>query len=486
LNPLQLADKYDAVIGLEVHAQLNTQSKAFSGDPNSFGKDPNQNVSIISLGHPGSLPRLNAKVIEHAVKLGLTTHSEIAATLTFARKNYFYTDLPKGYQISQHESPICEGGHIMIRIDGRQKKIHLSRIHIEEDAGKSIHDRQPDASLIDLNRAGVPLLEIVTEPDLGSAEEAQAYLGEIRRLVRYLEICDGNMEEGSLRCDANVSVKEKTQSKLGTRTEIKNLNSISNVGKAIEYEIKRQIDILESGDKVIQQTLSYDDQRNVTFPLRNKEEADDYRYFPEPDLNPVKISQEMISRIRAELPTLPNELYQKYTDEFRLGNQEAEALIESATVATYFNELAQRTEPKTAANWILGPVKSWMNENNAEIGAFPLNPSKLQELIRITTEGLISYTAAQQKLFPALLSQPDSEPEILARKMDLLKESGEDIIMKQVEEALDKYPDKIVEYHKGKKGLLGLFMGELMKISSGKADPALANKLILEELQKRK
>jgi len=483
---LQAANKYDAVIGLEVHAQLNTLSKVFSDDPNSFRTDPNQNVSVISLGHPGSLPRLNAKVIEYALKLGLATDSKISSTVSFARKNYFYTDLPKGYQISQHESPVCEGGHVMIRVGARKKNIRLTRIHIEEDTGKSLHDRNPDASLIDLNRAGVPLLEIVTEPELESGEEARAYLGEIRRLVRYLEICDGNMEEGSMRCDANVSVKEKAQTELGTRTEIKNLNSISNVRKAIEYEINRQIGIIESGGKVLQQTVSYDDQRGITFPLRSKEEADDYRYFPEPDLNPLEIPTDMISRIRTGLPSLPNELYQKFTEKFRLGSREAEALIESASVAGYFNKLARKTNPKTAANWILGPVKSWMNENNAEIEEFPLNPAILEELIRITEEGLISYTAAQQRLFPALISKPGSEPETLAREMDLLKESGENIIMKHVEEALNKYPDKIIEYHKGKKGLLGLFMSEVMKISRGKVDPAMANKLILEKLQKRK
>lgn len=483
---MHAADKYDAVIGLEVHAQLNTFSKAFSADENCFGMDPNQNVSVISLGHPGSLPRLNEKIVEYAIKLGLSTSSRIASTLTFARKNYFYTDLPKGYQISQHESPVCEGGFIMIRMPEGQKKIQLTRIHIEEDAGKSLHDRQPDASCIDLNRAGVPLLEIVTEPELSNGEEAQTYLAEIRRLVRYLGICDGNMEEGSLRCDANVSVRKKSQTALGTRTEIKNLNSISNVRKAIEYEIKRQIDILENGDNVVQQTLSYDDQKNLTFPLRNKEDSDDYRFFPEPDLNPMAITDDMITRIRSELPVLPHELYLKFTREFNLSTNDAEALIESAPVAAYFEELAGGTDTKTAANWILGPVKSWMNKNHAGIRDFPLSPAKLLALICIISSGLISYSAAQQKLLPALISKPDSDPETLARDMDLLRETAEEIIMKQVQEALDRYPGKVVEYHKGKKGLLGFFMGEIMKISGGKTDPALANKMILEELKKRK
>ncbi len=477
---------YEAVIGLEVHAQMNTKSKLFSADPNSFGADANENVSVITLGHPGSLPKLNNKVVEFAIKLGLACGSSIAPVLSFARKNYFYTDLPKGYQISQHESPICEGGSVSIRVNGKQKNVRLTRIHIEEDAGKSMHDQQPDASFIDLNRAGVPLLEIVTEPDLFSAEEAQSYLGEIRRMVRYLDICDGNMEEGSLRCDANVSIKKKTDTVLGTRTEIKNLNSISNVGRAIEYEIKRQIEVLERGNNVIQETVSYDDQKNLTFPLRSKEEADDYRYFPEPDLNPLAITKELISRIRSELPLLPNDYYKIFTLEFKLNNKDAEILIESAPMAAYYEELAEGSDPKSASNWVLGPVKSWLNENNAGIEDFPLNTTGLKALIRICDEGLVSFTAAQQKLFPALIESPLSDPEIMAVEMDLIKESSEDIILKQVGEALDKYPGKIIEYNKGKKGLLGLFMGELMKISGGKADPLIAKKLLISELEKRK
>ena len=275
---MKKANSYEAVIGLEVHAQMSTESKLFCSDPNRFGAEANQNTSVISLGHPGSLPRLNEKVVEYAIRLGLAAHSELAPSLSFARKNYFYADLPKGYQISQHEEPVCEGGYINIRLSSGQKKIRLIRIHIEEDAGKSLHDQQPEASLIDLNRAGVPLLEIVSEPDLCSGEEAQLFLGEVRRLVRYLDICDGNMEEGSLRCDANVSVKKKGESRLGTRTEIKNLNSMSNVRKAIEFEIERQTTMLDQGGEVVQQTLSYDDQKNSTFPLRSKEDAEAVSY----------------------------------------------------------------------------------------------------------------------------------------------------------------------------------------------------------------
>lgn len=481
------ANSYESVIGLEVHAQLSTESKLFCSDPNQFGAEPNQHTSVISLGHPGSLPRLNHKVVEYAIRLGIATHAEIAPSLSFARKNYFYSDLPKGYQISQHESPICEGGYINIRMPSGNKKIHLTRIHIEEDAGKSIHDQQPDASLIDLNRAGVPLLEIVSEPDLRSGEEAQFYLAEVRRMVRYLDICDGNMEEGSLRCDANVSVRKKGETKLGTRTEIKNLNSMSNVRKAIEYEIKRQIALLDRGGKVVQQTVSYDEQKNLTFPLRSKEEAEDYRYFPEPDLNPLVIDQKWVSEIRSGLPALPQELLLRFTSEYKLSEQDAGVLIETPDQARYFETLAEQTgEPKTAANWMLGPVKSWLNEYRARMDDFPLTPEKLASLLDLASEGKISYTAAQQKIFPELIRQPDADPKVLAGQLDLIQESDMDAIMNHVHTALDKYPEKIKEYNNGKKGLVGLFMGEVMKSTGGKADPAVANKMIIQELNKRK
>ncbi len=481
------AHSYEAVIGLEVHAQLSTESKLFSSDPNRFGAESNQHTSVISLGLPGSLPRLNRKAVEYAIRLGLAAHAEIAPALLFSRKHYFYTDLPKGYQISQHELPVCRGGHINIRTAAGHKKIRLIRIHLEEDAGKSIHDQQPDASLIDLNRAGVPLLEIVSEPDLRSGEEAQSYLGEIRRLVRYLEVCDGNMEEGSLRCDANVSVRKKGEIGLGTRTEIKNLNSMSNVRKAIEFETGRQIALLEEGGKVAQETLSYDAQRNLTFPMRSKEEAEDYRYFPEPDLNPFVIDEKWISEIRSALPSLPHERFVRYTDEFQLTKQDAGVLVESSDVAGYFEKLAERTgDPRSAANWMLGPVRSWLNEHRARIGDFPVSPAKMALLINLAAEGKVSYTAAQQSIFPELIERPEGEPLTLARQMDLIQESGTDAIMKHVQSALDKYPEKIREYHRGKKGLLGLFMGEVMKSTSGRADPSLANKMIIQELDKRK
>jgi aspartyl-tRNA(Asn)/glutamyl-tRNA(Gln) amidotransferase subunit B len=481
------AHSYEAVIGLEVHAQLSTESKLFCTDPNRFGAEPNQHVSVVSLGHPGSLPRLNGKVLEYAIRLGLAAHSEISPSLTFARKHYFYTDLPKGYQISQHEAPVCRGGHIHIRTQTGHKKIRLVRIHIEEDAGKSIHDQQPDASLIDLNRAGIPLLEIVSEPDLRSGEEAQSYLAEIRRLVRYLDISDGNMEEGSLRCDANVSVRKKNETRLGTRTEIKNLNSLSNVRKAIEFEVERQVRLVEKGGTVIQQTIRYDDQRNRTFPLRSKEETEDYRYFPEPDLNPLTIDRDWVARIREELPALPHERYLKYTSGFQLSAQDAAVLVESREQAGYFETLAEQTgDPKAAANWILGPVRSWLNDQHAGMDEFPLSPHRLAALIILALQGIVSYTAAQQRIFPELIRHPEMDPLALARQLDLIRESGEETIIKYVREALDKYPDKIREYHNGKKGLVGLFMGEIMKSTGGKADPTVASHLIKQELDKSK
>lgn len=483
-NPVE----YNAVIGLEVHVQLNTESKLFSSDPNEFGAAPNSNVSVISLGHPGSLPRLNGKVAGHAVRLGLAVGSEIAPTLVFARKNYFYTDLPKGYQISQHESPVCLGGWVSIRIPGSgTRKIRLIRIHLEEDAGKSLHDRSPGATLVDLNRAGVPLLEIVSEPDIRSAGEAALYLAQIRRLVRFLGISDGNMEEGSLRCDANVSIRRKEDRELGIRTEIKNLNSITNVRKAIEYEIMRQAGILSNGGKVVQQTLSYDARENITFPLREKEEADDYRYFPEPDLNPLLITREFIEEIRASMPMLPETIYRELTTEHDLPPGDAEIIIESPEFAGYYQELSTFVpDRKPAANWMIGPVKAWLNENRAGIAGFPLNPRQLARLIELVEGGRVSYTSAQQRLFPAMLERPGADPGELAIELDLLIESGQDAILKQVKDALGKYPEKVSEYHQGKKGLIGLFMGEVMKISGGRADPGLARKLLTDELNKRK
>lgn len=480
---MSVYDKYETVIGLEVHAQLQTNSKIFAPDSTVFGSEANKQVSYITLGHPGTLPVLNEKVVEYAVKMGLATHGKIEQENHFARKNYFYADLPKGYQISQDKKPICSGGYVRIKTSEGIKDVNLTRIHLEEDAGKSIHDQNPNYSLIDLNRAGVPLIEIVSEPDMRSSEEAYVYLSEIRRLVQYLDICDGNMEEGSLRCDANVSVRLRGSSVLGERVEVKNMNSLRYLRKAIDFESRRQIDLLESGQRVERQTRSFDAASETTFPLRNKETEDDYRYFPEPDLQPLFLSNEYIAKIKENLPPLPAELYNCFVQKAGLSEKDAHVLIESKQLALYYQQMMQMTNSyKSAANWLLGPVKSYLNEQKSEITSFPLSPSKLVELAHFTDSGKISFSAASQHLFPALLLQLDSDVEQLAVGLNLLMQSDNAWISGLLDEVLARFPEKVKEYQKGKKGLTGFFMGEAMRASKGKLDPQIATKLLLEKL----
>ena len=341
---MNIKDKYEAVIGLEVHAQLLTTTKAYSSDENIYGAMPNTKTSVVTLGHPGTLPKANKKVIEYAVKLGLAVDAEIREKNEYARKNYFYADLPKGYQITQDKTPICNGGIIEIKDDdGRNKKIAITRIHMEEDAGKSIHDLDPFNTLVDLNRAGVPLLEIVSEPDIRSANEAYNYINQVRKLVRYLDICDGNMEEGSLRCDANISVRRKGEKEFGTKVEVKNMNSTRNIKRAIEFEIKRQINLIENGGKIKHETRSFNAANNSTISMRHKEEANDYRYFPEPDLQPIIVTQDYIEKVKATLPPLPKELYQKFTKELHLSDYDANILVDEKEIALYFNTLCMNT-----------------------------------------------------------------------------------------------------------------------------------------------
>lgn len=478
--------KYEPVIGLEVHIQLLTKSKAFSSDSTEFGAEPNTQISVITLGHPGTLPKVNKKAIEYAVRLGIACNCNITRENIFARKNYFYPDLPKGYQISQDKTPICTGGHISVKnADGSEKKIRLIRIHLEEDAGKSLHDQDPFDTLIDLNRAGVPLLEMVSEPDIRSGEEAYNYLTEIRKLVRYLDICDGNMEEGSMRCDANISVRLKGVKDFGKKVEVKNMNSIRNVQRAIDHEIRRQIDLLESGQTFEQETRSFDPISGTTFSLRSKEYAHDYRYFPEPDLQPVLLEQEYIEEIRKKLPPLPSELFKKYTQEFELSEYDAGVLTDIKEIALYFEKLLAYTHNyKQAANWVMGPVKSYLNENAIEITQFPLSAEKVAELIKLVDDGKVSHSTASQKIFPELVSNPFKSAYGIAEEMNLLQESDESSIQALVEQAIAKFPEKVAEYKKGKTGLVGLFMGEVMKLSKGKADPKVANRLVKELLEK--
>lgn len=483
---MSVYEKYETVIGLEVHIQLLTKSKMYCADSAEYGAMPNSLVSAISLGHPGTLPKINKEAINFAIKLGIATQSTITKENIFARKNYFYADLPKGYQITQDKTPVCTGGFILIRnIDKSEKKINLIRIHLEEDAGKSIHDQDPTDTLVDLNRAGVPLLEIVSQPEIKTGEEAYAYLSEVRKLVRYLEICDGNMEEGSLRCDANISVMIKGASVFGKRTEVKNMNSFRNVQRAIDFEIHRQIDVIESGAAVVTETRGFDAVKGITFSQRLKEDANDYRYFPEPDLQPVIIYQEHIEEIKKLLPELPNDLYKRYMQEMGLSEYDALILTEHKEIALYFNEIVKNTTNfKAAANWLMGDVKSYLNETATHIQVFAVSPKNIAELIVLIDSGKISHTGASQKVFPAMLKAPQKSPLQLAQELNIIQDSDFGAIQKMIDDVLAKYPEKVAEYKGGKVTLLGLFMGDVMKMSRGKADPKIANQLMKETLDK--
>jgi len=479
---------YEVVVGLEIHAQLATQSKIYSSDSAEFGASPNTHISVVSLGHPGSLPVLNEKAVEYAVRMGLATHCHIRENNQFARKNYFYADLPKGYQITQHTTPICYDGHIDLDLPGIGiKRVGITRIHLEEDAGKSLHDQDLKDSLIDLNRAGVPLIEIVSEPDIRSSEEAGIYLTEIRKILRYLEICDGNMEEGSMRCDANISVRKIGAKEYGNRCEVKNLNSIRNVQKAIEFEAKRQVEVLENGGFIDQNTLNFDALTGKTSVLRSKEMSNDYRYFPEPDLPPLNISPSYIQEVRSHMPMLPKEWHEKLTLEYGLSSVEASILIEHRDIANYFIELSKWvSSPKIAYNWLLGPIKSYLNEKAEEIKDMPLKPEVLSKLIKMVDEGKVNYSMASSIILSKLIENPGLEPLSIAESEHLLISRNEGELEGYIESVIKKYPDKVLEYQGGKKGVTGLFMGEIMKLSKGKIDPKLVNGLLVEALESYK
>jgi aspartyl-tRNA(Asn)/glutamyl-tRNA(Gln) amidotransferase subunit B len=484
-TPVSNIDKYELVVGLEVHAQLSTNTKIFSSDSSAFGGGPNTHISPVSLGHPGTLPRTNAKAVEYAVKLGLAVGSKISLNNHFARKNYFYADLPKGYQISQDIEPVCVGGSVEVRLkSGEVKQIAIHHIHMEEDAGKSMHDQDATQSFIDLNRAGVPLLEIVSEPDLKSAEEAQQYLTELRKLVRYLDICDGNMEEGSMRCDANISVRLKGDTKLGNRCEVKNLNSIRNVQRAIDHEFLRQVEVIEAGGKIDQNTLDFDAHTGETSVLRSKEMANDYRYFPDPDLPPLVLTESYIDTIRKAMPALPRELYAKYTTQLELSSYDASVITADKELAHYFEALIKLTSHyKSAANWLMGSVKSYINEHSISIQDFKLKPSHLAGLIALVDSNKVSNSIAAHKIFPVLVDHPEKTAEQVANELNLIIEEGAVDVQSFIKTTLAAHPDKVKEYHHGKKGVLGLFMGEIMKQSKGKIDPKKTNQLLIEVLE---
>ena len=480
------SDAYETVVGLEVHAQLLTETKLFCGDGASYGAEPNTQISPVTLGYPGTLPVLNKKAVAYAIKMGLACHCTIERRNLFARKNYFYPDLPKGYQISQHTTPICAGGQVAISVDGLEKHVQLNRIHLEEDAGKSIHDRDPQNSCLDFNRAGVALIEIVTEPCIESGEEAAIYLTNLRRLLRYLEICDGNMEEGSMRCDANISVRLKGDPALGTKVEIKNLNSIRNVRRAIEHEVERQIDQLQNGETIIQETRRFDAAAGTTSSMRVKEEANDYRYFPDPDLPPFKLTEELLTELKESLPVLPEALLRKFTVQYQLPRYDAEVITDDRATAEYFERLTDFTSSyKAASNWLLGPVKSWLNDHHQSMAGFPVPPEQLAELLTMVENGRLGFSTAAERLFPELAGSGGSETcEAIAGRLNLLQTGDADQIRSWVNEVLEKMPEKVKEYKKGKKGLIGLFVGEVKKISRGKADPKLTQQLLAETLDR--
>jgi len=479
-----LRARYEVVIGLEVHAQLLTETKAYSADLNAYGSAPNTNISAITLGHPGTLPVMNRKTIDFAIRLGLACGCQIAPNQHFARKNYFYPDLPKGYQITQDTTPICTGGQILIRTeDGQHKLIGLTRIHMEEDAGKSIHDVDVFDTLVDLNRAGTPLLEIVSEPDLRSSTEAYNYLTEVRKLLRYLDICDGNMEEGSMRCDANVSVRLVGAKDFGTKVEVKNMNSIRNVQRAIEFEVNRQIEALENGQTLVQETRGFDALKGITISMRTKEAANDYRYFPEPDLPPIHVSTEHIAHIAAKMPALPNALFERYTKTYGLSEYDAYNITDQKGLALYYEGLISHTKNyKAAANWLMGEIKSYLNEQGIDITAFPLAPGRIAALIDLIDAGKISNSIAAQRVFPELFKSEQSPLEI-AESLNLLQSSDRNVIEGFIAEVIRRNPNEVERYKNGEKQLIGFFMGQLMKVSGGKADPKASNALLRQKLE---
>lgn len=479
-----IRDKYTPVIGLEVHAQLLTKSKIYNTDSTEYGSLPNTNVGVVTLAHPGTLPLLNKRVVEYAIKMGIACHSAITRMNIFDRKNYFYPDLPKGYQITQDRTPICKGGYITIDTKEGPRNIALHRIHIEEDAGKSMHLAQETDTLVDFNRAGVPLIEIVSQPEIKTSDEAYAYLTEIRKLVRYLEICDGNMEEGSLRCDANISVMLNDAKEFGKKVEVKNMNSIRNVQHAIDHEIERQIEELEKGNAIPSETRTFDASNGLTYSMRTKEELNDYRYFPDPDLSPLEVSDLWLAEIKASLPALPRDLYEKYVHEFHLPEYDAHVVTDTKDIALYFEEVCKLTKNyKAASNWIMGPVKSYLNELNLSADEFPVSPKVLVELMNLVEGNKVSFSIASQRVFPELFKNPSKSALEVAQQLNVIQDSNQDSILPIIDEVLKKYPLKVKEYKNGKKGILGLFMGEVMKRSEGKADPKVANELIIKKLE---
>ncbi len=475
---------FEPVIGLEVHAQLKTKSKIFCGCSTAFGAPPNTNTCQVCLGMPGVLPVLNKKVVEYTMKMALATHCTINSPNRFARKNYFYPDLPKGYQISQFELPIAEHGWLEIEDNGSPKRIGITRIHMEEDAGKLVHDERKPVSYVDLNRTGVPLMEIVSEPDIRSPEEATAYLKKLHAILRYLDICDGNMQEGSFRCDANISLRPVGREKFGTRTELKNMNSFRNVQRALEYEIRRQRDVLLDGSEVMQETLLWDADRNVTNSMRGKEEAHDYRYFPDPDLIPVEIDAEWIENTRKLLPELPDERRLRFISDLGMSEYDAEVLTSSRELADYFEEALQvYPQAKKLSNWMMTELmRELKGEDSIDIEGCPIPPRNLGGLLAMIDQGTISGKIAKAVFLDMLASGKDAET--LVKEKNLLQVSDEGELLAMVREIIAANPAQAADYRDGKTKLMGFFVGQLMQRTKGRANPKLANQLFSQELSK--
>ncbi|RJP65226.1 MAG: Asp-tRNA(Asn)/Glu-tRNA(Gln) amidotransferase subunit GatB [Ignavibacteriales bacterium] len=474
--------KYEAVIGLEVHAQLLTETKCFCGCSTKFGNPPNSNVCPVCLGHPGVLPVLNKKVVEFTVMMGLATNCTINEKSIFARKNYFYPDLPKGYQISQYEQPICENGFIEIELSsGEKKKIGITRIHMEEDAGKSIHDQSTE-TLVDVNRCGVPLMEIVSEPDMRTPEEAYLYLSKIKQIVQYLNICDGNMEEGSLRCDANISIRPEGETKLGTKTEVKNMNSFRNVERAIAYEIERQTDLVEDGKNIVQQTLLWNADLNTVAPMRSKEEAHDYRYFPDPDLLPVVVSDEWRESIKKKLPELPDQKLERFMSSYKIPFYDANILTSSRDLAEYYEKVVSVTSDyKSASNWVMSDVLKIINENKISPKEFPVSPENLGKLINLIKDNTISGKIAKE-VFPEML-KANADPEMIIKEKNLIQITDTGAIEMVIDQIISNSPNEVQQYLSGKDKVFGFFIGQIMKETKGKANPKVVNDILKQKLE---
>ena len=468
---------YEPVIGVEVHAQLQTKTKLFCGCPTSFGLPPNTQVCPTCLGLPGSLPVLNQRAVEMAVRTGLALHCEITLTNQFSRKNYFYPDLPKGYQISQYDLPICGPGWLDIAVSGEKKRVRIRRAHLEEDAGKNVHDVQAEGSGVDLNRAGTPLLEIVTEPDLHSSDEVDAYLKTLRDLLVYLEVCDGNMEQGSFRCEPNVSLRPRGQEPLGTKVELKNINSFRYAKEALDFEISRQAEVLSESGTIHQETRLWDVQKGQTVVMRSKEEAHDYRYFPDPDLLPVKVETEWIESLRHTIPELPAARLQRFVKEYHLPEYDAKILTDSKCLADYFESCVKLfPHPKTVSNWVMGELLRELNTTGTTPESSPVSPERLVQLLQLVEAGTVSLKVARD-LFPEFYVS-GKDPDQLVKEKGLVQVSDEGMLGKFIEEVLAQHPAQVEQYRAGKETVLGFLVGQVMKASQGKANPGKVNALL--------